>query len=281
MREIKAALITEKVKELFLNLSYEIGDDVLCSLKAGRDKEKSPIGKAILDEIIANDNLAAKERMAVCQDTGMAVIFAGVGQEVHITEGDFQEAIHQGVREAYGQGYLRKSVVSDPLFERKNTQDNTPAVIYTEILPGDRITLAATAKGFGSENMSRLKMLTPAQGRQGVLDFIVETVSLAGPNPCPPVVVGVCVGGTMDKAAQLAKKATMRRLGTPNPDPRYQALEYEALEQINASGIGPGGLGGLITALAVHIDWYPTHIAGLPVAVNICCHAVRHGAAEI
>ncbi len=281
MREIKAALITEKVKQLFLKISYEIGDDVLCGLRAGKDKEISPIGKAILEEIIANDTLAAKEGMAVCQDTGMAVVFAEVGQEVHITEGDFQQAINQGVREAYAEGYLRKSVVSDPLFDRKNTQDNTPAVIYTDIVPGDSVKLAVTAKGFGSENMSRLKMLTPADGQQGVLDFIVETVSLAGPNPCPPVVVGVCVGGTMDKAAQLAKKATMRRLGSLNPDARYQALEEKALEQINASGIGPGGLGGLTTALAVHIDWYPTHIAGLPVAVNICCHAVRHGTVEI
>ncbi len=281
MREIKAALITEKVKELFLKISYEIGDDVLCSLKEGKDKEISPIGKAILEEIIENDTLAAKERMAVCQDTGMAVVFAEVGQEVHITGGDFQEAINQGVREAYGQGYLRKSVVSDPLFERKNTQDNTPAVIYTDIVAGGGIKLAATAKGFGSENMSRLKMLTPADGQQGVLDFIVETVSLAGPNPCPPLVVGVCVGGTMDKAAQLAKKATMRHLGFSNPDPRYQALEEKALALINETGIGPGGLGGLTTGLAVHIDWYPTHIAGLPVAVNICCHAVRHDTVEI
>lgn len=281
MREITACQIKDTIKTLFININYEIGDDVLSSLESAVDREVSPVGKAILGQIIENDIIAKNERVPMCQDTGMAVVFAKVGQDVHITGGSFTNAINEGVREAYSEGYLRKSIVSDPLFDRKNTGDNTPAIIYTDIVPGDKIKLTVTCKGFGSENMSRIKMMTPADGVDGVLDFIVKTVVEAGPNPCPPTIVGVCIGGTMDKAAQLAKLATIRPVGSHNSDPRYAELEAEAHRRINESGVGPGGLGGRITCLAVNIESYPTHIAGMPVAVNICCHAARHGEAVI
>ena len=280
MREISAALIKETIKGLLLEANYQIGEDVMKALTRAASEEESPSGRSILEQILENDRIAAEERVPMCQDTGMVVVFAEVGQEVHIS-GGFNDAINQGVRGAYQEGYLRKSVVSDPLFQRINTKDNCPAVIYTELVPGEKIRFIVTCKGFGSENMSRLKMLVPADGEEGVLDFIVDTAVSAGPNPCPPTILGVCVGGTMDKAAQLAKRATTRPVGSVNPDPRYAALEKAALERINASGVGPGGLGGRTSCLAVHIDWYPTHIAGLPVAVNVCCHAARHGEAEI
>ena len=281
MREITASQIKDTIKTLFININYEIGDNVLSSLKCALDREVSPVGKAILSQIIENDIIAKNERVAMCQDTGMAVVFAEVGQDVHITGGNFVDAINQGVREAYSEGCLRKSIVADPLFDRKNTGDNTPAVIYTDSVPGDKIKLTVTCKGFGSENMSRIKMMTPADGVDGVLDFIVNTVVEAGPNPCPPTIVGVCIGGTMDKAAQIAKLATIRPVGSHNSDPRYAQLEAEALRRINDSGVGPGGLGGRVTCLAVNIESYPTHIAGMPVAVNVCCHAARHGEAVI
>ncbi len=281
MREITASQIKDTIKTLFININYEIGDNVLSSLKCALDREVSPVGKAILSQIIENDIIAKNERVAMYQDTGMAVVFAEVGQDVHITGGNFVDAINQGVREAYSEGCLRKSIVADPLFDRKNTGDNTPAVIYTDIVPGDKIKLTVTCKGFGSENMSRIKMMTPADGVDGVLDFIVNTVVEAGPNPCPPTIVGVCIGGTMDKAAQIAKLATIRPVGSHNSDPRYAQLEAEALRRINDSGVGPGGLGGRVTCLAVNIESYPTHIAGMPVAVNVCCHAARHGEAVI
>jgi fumarate hydratase subunit alpha len=281
VREITASQIKDTIKTLFININYEIGDNVLSSLKCALDREVSPVGKAILSQIIENDIIAKNERVAMCQDTGMAVVFAEVGQDVHITGGNFVDAINQGVREAYSEGCLRKSIVADPLFDRKNTGDNTPAVIYTDIVPGDKIKLTVTCKGFGSENMSRIKMMTPADGVDGVLDFIVNTVVEAGPNPCPPTIVGVCIGGTMDKAAQIAKLATIRPVGSHNSDPRYAQLEAEALRRINDSGVGPGGLGGRVTCLAVNIESYPTHIAGMPVAVNVCCHAARHGEAVI
>ena len=281
MREISAGLIKDTVKGLFLEANYQIGDDVMAALVKAAETEPSPTGRSILGQIIENDKIAAARRVPMCQDTGMAVIFAQVGQEVYISGGGFNDAINQGVREAYAEGYLRKSVVSDPLFDRINTKDNCPAVIYTELVPGDKIHFTITCKGFGSENMSQLKMLVPADGEEGVLDFIVDAVVSAGPNPCPPTIIGVCVGGTMDKAAQLAKWATTRPVGSANPDSRYAALERKALDRINASGVGPGGLGGRISCLAVNIEWYPTHIAGLPVAVNVCCHAARHGEAEI
>lgn len=207
----------------------------------------------------------------------MAVLFVDVGQEVHFTGGDYEQAIHEGVRQAYREGYLRKSVVSDPLFDRKNTGDNTPAVIHTRIVPGDKVHILATAKGFGSENMSAVKMLVAADGEEGVLNFIVDTVKKAGPNPCPPVIVGVGIGGTMEQAALMAKKMTARSLDAWNADPRYRALEEKALKAINRLGIGPAGMGGNTTALKVNIDFAPTHIAGMPAAINMCCHAARHG----
>ncbi|MCG0275747.1 MAG: fumarate hydratase [Thermosediminibacteraceae bacterium] len=281
MREIETWLIKETVKDLFLKANYFAGEDLVCKLKEAKEKEESPIGKSVLEKIILNAEIAARERIAICQDTGMAVLFVELGQDVHIVGGDFNEAINAGIREAYNEGYLRKSVVNDPLFDRKNTGDNTPAVIHIEIVKGDRIKLIAVPKGFGSENMSAVKMLTPAEGIKGIKGFVLETVMRAGPNPCPPVIVGVGIGGTMEKAALLAKKALTRSLDRRHPDERYAKLENEILELINSSGIGPGGLGGRTTALAVNIEYFPTHIAGLPVAVNISCHAYRHAEATI
>ncbi|HHW54424.1 MAG: fumarate hydratase [bacterium] len=276
MREIKAELIKDTVRELFLEANYFIGRDVYEKLKELREVEESPVGKGVLEQIIRNNEIAAEEKIAICQDTGMAVLFLELGQEVQIVGGDLNEAINAGVKEAYTEGYLRKSIVADPLFDRINTGDNTPAVIYTQIVPGDRVRIMVTAKGFGSENMSRIKMLKPADGVEGVKDFVVQTAVEAGPNPCPPIVVGVGIGGTMEKAALLSKWALLRPVGEQNKDPRYARLEAELLEEINKSGIGPAGLGGRTTALAVNIEYFPTHIAGLPVAVNICCHAARH-----
>ncbi|MDI3534479.1 MAG: fumarate hydratase subunit alpha [Thermosediminibacterales bacterium] len=281
MREIHFDIIRQTVKELFLKANYIIGDDIIVKLKESVQTEESESGKVILEQIIKNNEIAKNERIAACQDTGLAVLFVKLGQEAKVVGGDFNEAINQAVREAYIEGYLRKSVVDDPLFDRKNTNDNTPAIIHLEIVPGDKIHFLVTPKGFGSENMSALKMLKPADGIEGVKEFIVETVKKAGPNPCPPIVVGVGIGGTVEKAALLAKKATLRRVGEHNKDPRYARLEKEVLEKINRLGIGPAGLGGRTTALAVNIEYFPTHIAGLPVVVNICCHAARHAEAEI
>ena len=281
MRTVQTEQIIEAVKNAFLKANFEIGQDIISCIEKCRSEEISPLGRDILSDILANDEIARTEHIAACQDTGMAVVFAYVGQDVHIEGCSFKDAVEEGVRRAYADGYLRKSVVDDPLFERKNTKDNTPAVIYTEIVPGDKIRFEVTAKGFGSENMSAVRMLPPAAGVDGVIDFVVETVSKAGPNPCPPLVVGVCVGGTMDKAAVLAKKATMRKAGQHSEDPRYAELEDIILSRINRLGIGPAGFGGRTTALAVNIEHFPTHIAGLPVAVNICCHVARHAEAEI
>ncbi|HHV79416.1 MAG TPA: fumarate hydratase [Firmicutes bacterium] len=276
MREIAVDQITEAVKRLCLLANYRLGEDVIQKLESAEREEKSPLGKKVLQQIIENDEIAARDEVPICQDTGMAVIFVELGQDVHVVGGDFTRAIDEGVRRAYVEGYLRKSVVSDPLFNRKNTGDNTPSIIHTSIVPGDRLKISVLPKGFGSENMSALKMLKPSDGVDGLKDFVLETIVKAGPNPCPPVIVGVGVGGTMEKAAELAKRATCRRLGEPNPDPRYARLESELLEAINRTGIGPAGLGGTVTALAVHVEYYPTHIAGLPVAVNVLCHAARH-----
>ncbi len=281
MRDIAAAVLKDKVRELFLQASYHIGKDVLDRLTACAGTEASPIGASILGQIVENDRIASEERIAICQDTGMAILFVELGQEVHIVGGDFEEALQAGVREAYTTGYLRKSIVADPLFDRVNTKDNTPAVIHVSIVPGDKVRILATPKGFGSENMSAVAMLTPGAGVKGVKDFVVETVLKAGPNPCPPIIIGIGIGGTLEKAALIAKKATVRELGRANPDPRYASLEEELLRLVNATGIGPGGLGGTTTALAVHIEHFPTHIAGMPVAVNICCHAARHAEALI
>ena len=276
MREIHVDSIRNTVKDLFLKANYVIGKDILSKIAQCEENEESPVGKSILGQILENDNIAASESVAICQDTGLAVLFIELGQDVHIVGGDFKEAVNQGVRDAYNEGYLRKSAVSDPLFDRVNTKDNTPAIIHLSMVPGENIKILVTPKGFGSESMSATKMLKPADGVRGVKDFVSKTAIDAGPNPCPPIIVGVGIGGTLEKAAQIAKFATLRPVGQRNPDERYAKLEKDILEAINMSGIGPGGLGGTTTALAVHIEYFPTHIAGLPVAVNICCHAARH-----
>lgn len=276
MREIKANQIKEKVKELFLKANFYINPDLTQRLEKALEEENSPIGKHVLQMIVENNKIASREEVPICQDTGLAVVFAEVGQEIYLIDGNFTEAINRGVREAYQEGYLRKSVVDDPVFERKNTKTNTPAIIYTDIVPGDKIKLLVMPKGFGSENMSAIAMLKPADGAKGIVDFVVETVKKAGPNPCPPTIIGVGVGGTIDKAMVIAKKATARKIGEYNNNSKYAILEGEILTKINHLGIGPAGLGGNITSLAVHIDYLPTHIAGMPVAVNVCCHAARH-----
>lgn len=279
-RIIKAETITETVKQLFTDCNYYIGDDILCALKNARENEQSEVGKNVLSQIIENDEIAADEQIPLCQDTGMAVLFVEYGDKVSV-DGSFDEAVQEGVRRAYIDAYLRKSVVDDPVFDRLNTKDNTPAIIHTKIVSGDKIKITAGGKGFGSENMSAIKMITPSYGVEGVKDFVLDTVRKAGPNPCPPIVVGVGIGGTFERCAQLAKKATFREINTSNPDPRYAELEQELLEKINLMGFGPAGLGGNTTAIGVNIETSPTHIAGMPVAVNICCHAARHTTAEI
>ena len=281
MRTIQSSLLTQAVAELFIECSYVIGDDVRAAIDEAKASEPSPIGRNTLEQISENYRIAGAERIAICQDTGLSVIFAQVGQDAHIEGLPFEEAIQQGVREAYLQGYLRKSIVSDPVFDRVNTKDNTPAVIHTRIVPGDRVKLAAVAKGFGSENMSALKMLVPADGVQGIKQFVLDTVEKAGPNPCPPIIIGMGIGGSFESAAIMAKQATALPLSRSNPDPRYKALEDGLLRAVNALGIGPGGTGGVTTALKVHILQAPTHIAGLPVAINICCHAARHASVTL
>ena len=281
VRIIDAAEVTAAVKKLLMDCNYFIGADIMDALTNARNNETSPVGKSVLDQIIENNKIAAKEEIPLCQDTGMAVLFVEYGDRVCLKNGSFEDAVNEGVRQAYGEGYLRKSVVSDPVFDRVNTKDNTPAVIHTKIVNGDKIKITAGGKGFGSENMSAIKMLTPSYGVEGVKRFILDTVRIAGPNPCPPVVVGVGIGGTFERAAQLAKKATFRAINTSNPDSRYARLEEELLGEINKMGFGPAGLGGNTTALGVNIETSPTHIAGMPVAVNICCHAARHTETEI
>ena len=280
-RKITCGEITSAVKKLFMDCNYFIGDDILSALKSAKENEQSPVGKSVLDQIIENDILAAKEEIPLCQDTGMAVLFVEYGDKVFVEDGSFDEAVNEGVRQAYRDGYLRKSVVSDPVFDRVNTKDNTPAIIHTKIVSGDKIKITAGGKGFGSENMSAIRMLTPSYGVEGVKQFILDTVRVAGPNPCPPIVVGVGIGGTFERAAQLAKKATFRPVNTENPDERYAEMERELLAEINKMGFGPAGLGGNTTAIGVNIETSPTHIAGMPVAVNICCHAARHASTEI
>lgn len=274
MREINAETITEAVAELAVEANCRLPGDVKERIEQARANEPWPTACGILDRIIENYGIADENLVPICQDTGVCCVFLKIGQDVHIT-GDLRKAVDEGVRKGYGEGYLRKSVVRDPL-RRVNTGDNTPAMLYTEIVPGDKIELTVAPKGFGSENMSRLAMLKPSDGIEGVKAFILKTVEEAGPNPCPPIVVGVGIGGTFDKAAYMAKKALMRPVTERNADEFYAALEDELLEKINALGIGPQGFGGKTTALAVNIEWYPTHIAGLPVAVNINCHVTRH-----
>mgnify|MGYP002673713311 FL=1 len=281
IRQIKVETVTETVKQLFLDCNYFIGKDIMTALEKARENEKSEVGKSVLTQIIENDKLAAKEEVPLCQDTGMAILFVEYGDKVVIEDGSFEDAVNEGVRQAYKDGYLRKSVVNDPVFDRLNTKDNTPAIIHTRIVKGDKIKITAGGKGFGSENMSAIKMLTPSYGIEGVKKFILDTVRTAGPNPCPPIVVGVGIGGTFERCAQLAKKATFRAIDTHNADERYAKLEDELLESINKMGFGPAGLGGTTTAIGVNIETSPTHIAGMPVAVNICCHAARHASAEI
>ena len=281
IRQIKAETVTETVKQLFLDCNYFIGKDIMTALEKARENEKSKVGKSVLTQIIENDKLAAKEEVPLCQDTGMAILFVEYGDKVDIEDGSFEDAVNEGVRQAYKDGYLGKSVVNDPVFDRLNTKDNTPAIIHTRIVKGDKIKITAGGKGFGSENMSAIKMLTPSYGIEGVKKFILDTVRTAGPNPCPPIVVGVGIGGTFERCAQLAKKATFRAIDTHNEDERYAKLEDELLESINKMGFGPAGLGGTTTAIGVNIETSPTHIAGMPVAVNICCHAARHASAEI
>ncbi|MGI6687461.1 MAG: fumarate hydratase [Christensenellales bacterium] len=276
MREIDVSTITQTVSDLFLQANYVIGEDLMVVLDSAARKEPSPLGRHVLKQLIENNRAGAEESLCVCQDTGMSVVYLTIGQDIHLIGGSLEEAVNAGVRKAYTEGYLRKSVVAEPLFDRKNTGDNTPCVIHTRIAPGDKLHILAIAKGFGSENMSRLAMLTPAAGMKGVSDFVVDTVRIAGPNPCPPLVVGVGIGGTFELAALMAKRATSLPMTRKHKDPRYARLEEDLLARINALGIGPAGYGGGTTALKVHIITAPTHIAGLPVAVNICCHAARH-----
>jgi len=281
MRTVFASEITKTIKQLCLEANFDIGESMINALKDHSVTEASPLGKNILTQIIENDQLAKYEKIAICQDTGMVVVFIKLGQEVIISDGDFNEAIQEGVRQAYHEGYLRKSVVKDPLFDRSNTQDNTPAIIHVSIVPGDQIEIDIMPKGFGSENMSTLKMFAPSAGLAGVKAFILETVQKAGPNACPPMIIGIGIGGTFEQAAYLAKHAILRGVNQPNLDPNYAKLEAELLTEINKMGIGPAGLGGSTSALSINIDYYPTHIASIPVAINISCHASRHASAVI
>ena len=275
MRELDVALVRDTVARLCVEANTKLPEDVKAAVRDFQNREDWAIARGVLDNIVENFTIAQGENVPICQDTGMACVFLEVGQEVHFVGGDLYEAIHEGVRRGYTEGYLRKSVVADPI-RRGNTGDNTPAMIHTDIVPGDRVKITVGPKGFGSENMSAIKMLKPSDGLEGVKKFILDTVEAAGPNPCPPMVVGVGIGGTFEKAAYLAKKALMRPLDVRNSDPFYAELEGELLEKINALGIGPQGFGGLTTALGLNIEVLPTHIAGLPCAVNIGCHATRH-----
>lgn len=280
MREIEVSVLTDVIKNLCIEANEHLPEDVKAAIKKCREEEDGEIAKKILDNIIENFEIADRECVPICQDTGMACVFLEIGQDVHFVGGNLTEAINEGVRLGYGEGYLRKSVVKDPVL-RGNTGDNTPAVIYTEIVPGDKVKITVGPKGFGSENMSAIRMFKPSAGIEGIKDFILETVETAGPNPCPPMVVGVGIGGTFDKAALLAKKALMRPLDSSNSDPYYADLEVEMLEKINKLGIGPQGFGGKTTAIGLNIETMPTHIAGMPCAININCHVTRHKSAEI
>ena len=275
MREINVSQIIDTVEKLCIEANTHLPCDVKEAIERCRACEDGAIACGILDNIIENYNIADSENVPICQDTGMACVFLEIGQDVHIVGGDLTEAINEGVRRGYANGYLRKSVVADPV-RRGNTGDNTPAMIYTEIVPGENIKITLGPKGFGSENMSAVRMFKPSAGLQGIKDFIIETVKLAGPNPCPPIVIGVGIGGTFDKAALLAKKAIMRPLNTSHSDPYYADLEKEMLEKVNELGIGPQGFGGKTTAIGLNIETLPTHIAGMPCAININCHVTRH-----
>lgn len=275
MRTINTELITQQIKEMCMEVNIHLSEDVKSAILKAREKEESSLGQQILGQLEENMDIADETKIPICQDTGMTVVFLKVGQDVHFEGTYIEDAINQGIREGYQEGYLRKSVVKDPV-DRVNTKDNTPGVIHYEIVPGDQVEITVAPKGFGSENMSRLYMLKPADGLDGIRNAILETVKLAGPNACPPIVVGVGIGGTFEKCAILAKKALTRDLNSSSEIPYVKALEEEMLDKINALGIGPAGLGGRVTALGINIETYPTHIAGMPVAVNICCHVNRH-----
>jgi fumarate hydratase subunit alpha len=276
MKEIPTHQITAEVARLSIESNYYLGEDVLAALRKYRAAEVSPAGREVLDQILVNAEIARNEQMPLCQDCGLTVIFLELGQDVHIVGGDLNEAITEGVRQGYKDGYLRKSMVDQPFSARVNTQDNTPAVIHTTVVPGDELRIILAPKGGGSENMSQLGMLKPADGREGVIDFVVESVRRAGANPCPPIIVGVGVGGSAEKVMWLAKHSLLREVGQPSPDAEVAELEAEILERVNRIGIGPQGFGGLTTALAVHVETFPCHIASMPVAVNIQCHSARH-----
>lgn len=276
MRDVQATEISRIVTQLFCEANYHLTEDVLAAIQKAGQTEESPVARQVLEQIIDNAGIAAGEKFPLCQDCGTAVVFVELGQEVHITGGDFNAAINEGVKQAYDKGYLRKSMVAKPFSARTNTKDNTPAIIYTDIVPGDKIKITAVPKGGGAENMSRLGMLTPADGREGIVDFVVKAVDEAGSNPCPPVIVGVGIGGTADRTLLLAKRALLRRVGDHSPDPETAELEVELLEKINNLGIGPMGYGGRTTALAVNAEVLPSHLASMPVAVNLNCHSSRH-----
>jgi fumarate hydratase subunit alpha len=280
MRTIQVQQITEQIKEMCIQVNHYLSEDMKEALQNAQAGEKSPLGCQILSQLQENLKIAGEDMIPICQDTGMAVVFLKVGQDVHLEGGSIEDAVNEGVRQGYTEGYLRKSVVKDPLI-RENTRDNTPAVIHYEIVPGDKVTITVAPKGFGSENMSRVFMLKPADGIEGVKNAVLTAVKDAGPNACPPMVVGVGIGGTFEKCALMAKQALMRPVGSHSDIPYVKEMEEELLSRINGLGIGPGGLGGTTTALAVNVNTYPTHIAGLPVAVNICCHVNRHIVREV
>jgi fumarate hydratase subunit alpha len=281
MRLVAASEITEAVAKLFKEANYQLGDDVLAALKKARRDEESPAGRDVLDAILENARIARTDKIPLCQDCGTAVVFIEIGQDVHIEGGDLVTAVNEGARRAYKEGYLRRSIVEHPFSSRTNTGDNTPAVIHTEIVPGNKVKITVLPKGGGAENMAKLGMLLPAAGRKGVIDFVVNTVNEAWSNPCPPIIVGVGIGGTAEKAMLMAKHSLIRKVGEPSPDKENAELEKEILEAVNKLGIGPMGYGGRITALAVHVETFPSHMTALPVAVNLQCHSARHREAII
>ena len=281
MREIASEEVARVVSRLFQEANFYLSDDVLAALKQARDAEESPVGRDVLARILENAEVSTAEKIPLCQDTGTAVVFLELGQEVHLTDGDLYTAVNEGVRQGYEEGYLRKSMVAQPFSSRVNTKDNTPAIIYTDIVAGDKLKITVLPKGGGAENMTRLAMLTPSKGRQGIIDFVVNAVDEAGSNPCPPLLVGVGIGGVADRTVLLAKRALLRKVGEHNPDPEVAALEKELLQRINGLGIGPMGYGGRTTALAVNVEVLPCHIASMPVAVNLNCHSARHKEAVI
>lgn len=276
MRTLDSGTIAAAVRDLCIRVNHQMGPNMLAALRRAREIEESEVGRAVLDGLLENARVARERMYPICQDTGTAVVFLDMGQDVHVTGGSLEEAVHEGVRQGYREGYLRASIVRSPL-DRVNTGDNTPAILYTRIVPGDRLTVGLLAKGAGCDNMSRIAMLTPADGRRGVVEFVVRTVAEAGPNPSPPLIVGVGLGGTFEHAALLSKRALLRPVAEPHPDPALARLEAELLDRINELGIGPAGFGGRVTALAVHVEVHPTHIASLPVAVNLDCHSHRSG----